>query len=109
MLRGAAARAQVCLLAVEAETRYGADLEAFVEKRFGKRFPVRLTGSNLLNAKKDERFNKFDDGIDQANLDFDEYELEPEEAGQGSVALSAGPERLPMAARIAPWPPVHLQ
>lgn len=74
-------KAESRLLAEEVETRYGADLEAFVEKRFGKAFSVRLTGSNLLNAKKDERFHKFDDGIDQVNRDYDEFELETEEAG----------------------------
>lgn len=74
-------KAQARLLAEEVETRYGADLEAFIEKRFGKSFSVRLTGSNLLNAKKDERFNKFDDGIDHMDRDFDEYEIESEEAG----------------------------
>lgn len=74
-------KAQARLLAEEVETRYGADLEAFVEKRFGKAFSIRLTGSNLLNAKKDETFNKFDNGVDQANRDFDEFELESEEAG----------------------------
>jgi outer membrane receptor protein involved in Fe transport len=73
--------AQARLLAEEVETRYGADLEAFVEKRFGKDFSVRLTGSNLLNASKDETFGKFDNGIDQVDRDYDEYELETEKAG----------------------------
>jgi hypothetical protein len=74
-------KAQARLLAEEVETRYGADLEAFIEKRFGKAFSVRLTGSNLLNANKDENYNKNDTGIDQMDRDFDEYELESEEAG----------------------------
>jgi outer membrane receptor protein involved in Fe transport len=69
------------LLAEEVSTRYGADLEVFVEKRFGKRMALRLTGSNLLNASKDEVFNKFDTLGDQIDRDFDEYELETEEAG----------------------------
>ena len=75
-------KAQARLLAEEVETRYGADLEAFVEKRFGKDFSIRLTGSNLLDAKKDETFGKFDNGIDQAGRDYDEYELETENAGR---------------------------
>jgi outer membrane receptor protein involved in Fe transport len=69
------------LLAEEVTTSYGADLEAFVEKRFGENMSVRLTGSNLLNASKDEIFNKFDNGIDQMERDFDEFEIETEEAG----------------------------
>lgn len=65
----------------EVTTKYGADLEVFVEKRFGDRFVVRLTGSNLLNASKDETFNKFTTIADQQARDFDEYEVETEEAG----------------------------
>lgn len=69
------------LLAEEIETSYGADLEAFVEKRFGDSFSLRLTGSNLLDASKDEIFSKFDNAADQLDRDFDEYELETETAG----------------------------
>lgn len=69
------------LIAEEVTTSYGADLEVFVEKRFGDNLSVRLTGSNLLNASKDEVFNKFDNAADQRARDFDEYELETEEAG----------------------------
>mgnify|MGYP006354014737 FL=1 len=69
------------ILAEEVGTSYGADLEVFVEKRFGDRMSVRLTGSNLLDASKDEFFNKFDNGIDQLDRDFDEFELESETAG----------------------------
>lgn len=69
------------LLAEEVGTHYGADLEVFVEKRFGDRMALRLTGSNLLNASKDEYFNKFDTFSDQVGRDFDEYELESEKAG----------------------------
>ena len=39
--------------------RYGADLEVFIEKIFMERVTVRLVGQNLLNASKDEGFNKF--------------------------------------------------
>jgi len=69
------------LLGEEVETRYGADLEVFVEKRFSEKFSLRLTGSNLLNASKDEYFNKFDNRFDQIDRDFDEYEIESEKAG----------------------------
>ena len=62
-------------------TSYGADLEVFVEKRFGKSFVIRLTGSNLLDAKKEETFNKFDTLADQRTRAFAEYELESEKAG----------------------------
>ncbi|RAK66451.1 TonB-dependent receptor plug domain-containing protein [Phenylobacterium kunshanense] len=65
----------------EVTTTYGADLEIFVEKRFGERYVVRLTGTNLLDSKKKETFNKFTTIADQRSRDFDEYELEREEAG----------------------------
>jgi outer membrane receptor protein involved in Fe transport len=65
----------------EVTTTYGADLEIFVEKRFGDRYVVRLTGTNLLDSKKKETFNKFTTIADQRGRDFDEYELEREEAG----------------------------
>lgn len=69
------------LLAEEVETRYGADLEAFVEKRFGTQWSIRLTGTNLLNAAKDETFHKFDHLAGQIERDYDEYEIETEKAG----------------------------
>lgn len=65
----------------EVVTTYGADLEVFVEKRFGDSFTIRAVGSNLLDGRKDEVFNKFTTVEDQANRDFDEYELESERAG----------------------------
>lgn len=65
----------------EVATQYGADLEVFVEERFGKQMALRLTGSNLLDASKDEQFNKFDTLTDQIDRDFDEYEVETESAG----------------------------
>ncbi|ATD02478.1 hypothetical protein PTE01_15410 [Pseudoalteromonas tetraodonis GFC] len=64
----------------EVTTSYGADLELFVEKRW-ENVTLRLVGSNLLDASKDEVFNKFDSLDDQNNRNFDEYELESEEAG----------------------------
>lgn len=65
----------------EVFTTYGADLEVFVEKRFGKSFTIRAVGSNLLNGAKREIFNKFNTIGEQTARDFDEYELESEKAG----------------------------
>ncbi|HVK81519.1 MAG TPA: TonB-dependent receptor, partial [Verrucomicrobiae bacterium] len=62
-------------------TEYGADLEMFVEHRFGESFTVRLTGSNLLDESKDEIFDKFDNLADQLDRDYGEYEVETESAG----------------------------
>ncbi|MBK7204857.1 MAG: TonB-dependent receptor [Thermomonas sp.] len=69
------------IVAEEVTVRYGADLEAFVEKRFGETLSLRLSASNLLDASKDEFIGKFDNQADQVDRDFDEYELETEEAG----------------------------
>ena len=69
------------VLAEEVTVRYGDDLELFVEKRFGESVSVRLTAANVLDASKDEFFHKFDNQIDQIDRDYDEYELETEEAG----------------------------
>jgi TonB-dependent receptor len=63
-------------------TRYGGDLEAFLEKRFGENLVVRFTASNLLNYKKNETFNKFTTIGDQTTRSFDEYELESETSGR---------------------------
>jgi len=65
----------------EVFTRYGADLEVFIEKRFGDSFTIRAVGSNLLDSTKDEDFNKFNTVGEQQTRDFDEYELESERAG----------------------------
>ena len=69
------------ILAEEVTVRYGEDLEAFVEKRFGDSLSLRLTAANLLDASKDEFFRKFDTLGDQVAREDDEYELETEEAG----------------------------
>ena len=66
----------------EISTRYGADLEAFLEKRMGKDWTLRLTGSNLLNASKDETFDKFLTIADQIGRSHDEYEVETEQGGR---------------------------
>ena len=65
----------------EITTTYGADLEVFIEKRFGNKLTIRAVGSNLLNGSKDEVFNKFNTIDEQLARDFDEFELESEEAG----------------------------
>ncbi|RJF85532.1 TonB-dependent receptor plug domain-containing protein [Sphingomonas cavernae] len=68
--------------------RYDPDLEAFVEKRFGKNFVLRLSAQNLLNRVKKEDFRKYDgDSLQQvldarAAGDLDEYEIERERAGR---------------------------
>lgn len=70
------------VIAEEVTTRYGADLEIFVEKQLWSNTVLRLTGSNLLNSAKEEDFNKFADLADQRSRSFDEYELERETAGR---------------------------
>jgi outer membrane receptor protein involved in Fe transport len=69
------------VLGEEILTTYDADLEVFIEKRFGDSFSVRLSGANLLDAKKREYFSKFNNEADQIDRDFDEYEIESEWAG----------------------------
>lgn len=66
----------------EVLTRYDGDLEAFIEKRFGEAWVLRLSGSNLLNASKDEVFDKFNTIEEQIARDYDEYELESETGGR---------------------------
>jgi outer membrane receptor protein involved in Fe transport len=67
--------------------RYDPDLEAFVEKRFGAAFVVRLSAQNLLDRVKYEDFRKYDgDSIaeileNRAAGDLDEYEIEREHSG----------------------------
>ncbi|QTC90658.1 TonB-dependent receptor plug domain-containing protein [Brevundimonas goettingensis] len=69
------------VISEEVKTSYGADLEAFIEKRVAENVVIRLTGSNLLNSSKDEAFDKFANLDDQEARDYDEYELETESAG----------------------------
>lgn len=65
---------------------YGAALEAFVEKRFGKNFVLRLTGSNLLDAASTQYERNFDGDsgaeiiANQRDGNVDEFEVEHEEA-----------------------------
>src|SRR5690606_17904948 len=69
------------LLAEEVTTTYGADLELFIEKTFGRNVSLRLSGTNLLDARKREYFNKFNTVGEQLARDHDEYEMEKEFAG----------------------------
>ena len=69
------------LVGEEVLTTYGGELELFVEKRLFGNMTVRAVGSNLLNSRKRETFNKFDTIEDQIDRDFDEYELESEKSG----------------------------
>ena len=69
------------VLGEEVTIKYGDDLDVFVEKRFGTTFSVRLSAANLLDASKEEFFNKFNNQADQIDRDFDEYEVETESAG----------------------------
>lgn len=70
------------IIGEEVRTSYDGDLEAFVEKRFGEAWTLRLTGSNLLNASKDEVFDKFNTLEEQLDRDYDEYEVETEKGGR---------------------------
>lgn len=70
------------------ELRYSPDLEAFVERRFGRSVVLRLSAQNLLNRTKRELFRKYDgDSFDEilenrANGDLDEFEIERERSGR---------------------------
>lgn len=65
----------------EVTTSYEGVLEVFVEKSFGDNFTIRLTGSNLTDGSKDEVFDKFGSFADQQSRDYDEFEIETENAG----------------------------
>lgn len=69
------------VLAEEIHTRYGDNLEIFLERRFGENVVLRLTGTNLFDSSKDEDFDKFDNVADQIARNYDEFELETESAG----------------------------
>jgi outer membrane receptor protein involved in Fe transport len=69
------------------DLRYTPDLEAFVEKRFGRNFVFRISAQNLLDRVKKEDFRKYDgDSYEEilenrAAGDLDEYEIEREHSG----------------------------
>jgi len=64
---------------------YGANLEAYVEKRFAKNFVVRLSGNNLLDARSLQWERNFDgdNGLEiienQRSGNVDAFEVEHEE------------------------------
>lgn len=60
---------------------YDGFLEAFVEQRFGDRWVLRLTGSNLLDQVKVERKIGYDSLADFRAGDIDATELELEKTG----------------------------
>jgi outer membrane receptor for ferrienterochelin and colicins len=68
---------------------YGGDLEAFIEKRFGKRFVLRFTAANLLDRSKNEDIRIFDgDSVAQivaARIDNDVSESEAERETSGRL------------------------
>ncbi|UDF02628.1 TonB-dependent siderophore receptor [Asticcacaulis sp. AND118] len=70
-----------------ASVDYDPSLEAFVEKRFGKRYVLRFSVQNILDSEKAEVFTKYDgDSIDEIlenrlNHEIDEYERESEKSG----------------------------
>jgi len=72
----------------EVELSYGANLEVFVEQRFGDGYVLRLSGTNLLDASKVEKFTKYDGDSTQEVIDnhtmgyVDEYEVENESSGR---------------------------
>ena len=72
----------------EVELSYDANLELFIEKRFGDGYVLRLSGTNLLDAHKVERFTNYDGDSAQEIInnhiagDIDEFELEDESAGR---------------------------
>lgn len=65
----------------EVVTSYGGDLEIFIEKQVASNVVIRFTGSNLLDSSKDETFDKFNTIADQIDRDYDEFEIESENAG----------------------------
>jgi outer membrane receptor for ferrienterochelin and colicins len=71
-----------------AELHYSPDLEAFVERRFGRNLVLRFSVQNLLNRTKREVFRKYDgDSVEEilenrANGELDEFEIERERSGR---------------------------
>jgi outer membrane receptor protein involved in Fe transport len=67
---------------------YSPDLEAFVERRFGRNLVLRFSVQNLLNRTKREVFRKYDgDSYEEIlenrfNGDLDEFEIERERSGR---------------------------
>ena len=83
--RQGAARSRI--IGREVLTTYDGDLEAFIEKRFGSDWTVRLTGINLLDQSKDEVFDKFNTLADQIERNYDEFEVESETGGRAAQLI----------------------
>lgn len=72
----------------DVELSYDGNLEVFIEKRLGKDYVLRLTGTNLLNAHKIERFDNYagDSAAEilenHINGNIDELETEDERASR---------------------------
>lgn len=72
----------------DVELSYDGNLEVFIEKRFGKDYVLRLTGTNLLNAHKIERFDNYSGDSaaeiieNHINGNIDELETEDERASR---------------------------
>jgi len=87
-------RARSTFLGEEEFQEYGGNLEAYVEKRFGKNFVVRLSGNNLLDARSLQWERNFDgdNGLEiienQQAGDVDNFEVEHEETSP-QVMLTA--------------------
>lgn len=72
----------------DVELSYDGNLEVFIEKRFGKDYVLRLTGTNLLDAHKIERFDNYSGDSaaeileNHINRNIDELETEDEKASR---------------------------
>lgn len=86
--------AQSTFFGEEEHQFYGANLEAFVEKRFGKNFVLRLSGNNLLDARSLQYERNFDGDTgaeiiaNQIAGEVDAFEVEHEETSP-QVMLTA--------------------
>ena len=68
----------------EGTTIYSGDLEIFIEHRIGDNFTLRFTGSNLLDAEKEEIYRTYETLASQLNPAIEsgeELEFEREESG----------------------------
>ena len=68
--------------------RYDGNLEAFVEYQISENLWVKLNGTNLLDAHKDETFRVFDDDLPDGQLE--EFEVETESVGRIAILTLRG-------------------
>ena len=71
-----------------ADVRYDGNLEAFVEYQISENLWVKLNGTNLLDAHKDETFRVFDDDLPDGQLE--EFEVETESVGRIAILTLRG-------------------